>query len=50
MKNIKRLNIILILIMAISMICANNVFAIGEAFSGADDFLSKRKFNIFNNK
>lgn len=43
---IKKINIIIALIFAVSIIFSNYSLAVGSAFSDADDFLGKRRTNI----
>ena len=50
MKNVKKINVIMLLIFVVSIIFSNGVQAVGSAFSDADDFLSKRRFCIKHNK
>lgn len=49
MKNIKKINIIIALILVASIIFSNGVQAVGNAFSDADAFLSKRRFCLWYN-
>lgn len=53
MKNIniiKKINIIIAVVFIISIMFSNYSLAVGEAFSDADSFLSKRKFSIKYNR
>lgn len=49
-KMIKKINIIIAVAFVISIIFSNYSLAVGSAFSDADSFLSKRRFNIKYNK
>lgn len=45
MKYTKKINIIIALMLVVSIIFSNGVYAVGSAFSDADDFLTKRRPN-----
>lgn len=50
MGNIVKKISIIILILIIGFVVPNHSYAVGDAFSAADEFLGKRKFSIKYNK
>ena len=50
MEKMKKLSIVIVLIFIVGTMCSGEVMAVGQAFSDADEFLSKRRPSIKQNK